>query len=105
MAVETLVLAVDHQTNALVARNHRLEREPPQFAEPVREACRNVERERNLVFLQDRVGELQIVAIAVVESETDEAPARIALREAAMHLIERHDIEARAAQLATDLLE
>ena len=37
---------------------------------------RDIDRERHLVFLQDRIGEFQLVAIAVVEGDADEAPAR-----------------------------
>ena len=41
---------------------------------------------------------LEIVAIAVVEGETHEAPAEIALGHAAVHLVEADDVDARAAQ-------
>ena len=67
----------------LVLGDHRFEREPPQFAEPVGKAGRDVERERHLVFLQQRIGPLQQIAIAVVEGEADEAALEIAARSTA----------------------
>ena len=54
-------------------RDHRFEREPPQFAEAVGKARRHIKRERHLGLLQDRIGPLQRIAIAVVEGDADEA--------------------------------
>ena len=48
--------------------------------------------------LQDRQGEVAVVAVAVVEGERDEALAEIALDEAAMDLVERDDLDLGLAQ-------
>ena len=83
----------------LVAGDHRFEREPPQLADPVGKAGRDVDGERHVRFFQDRIGELQRVAVAVVEGDADETPREIALDQAAVHLVEADEIDADAAQL------
>ena len=97
-AIEGAVAAVDDQPDALVLGDHRLEREPPQLAEPVGKAGRHIDRERHLRGFEDRISVLQDVAIAVVEGEADEAAAKIARGQAAVHLVERDHVDARAAQ-------
>ena len=80
-------------------RDHRFEREPPQFAEPVGKARRHIDGERHARLFEDRIGPLQSVAIAVVEGEADEAAGKIALGQAAVHLVEADQIDAGAAQI------
>src|SRR6266478_1233383 len=46
---------------------------------------------------QNRIGETQRVAIAVVEGEAGEAPREIARAEPAMHLVERDELDAGTA--------
>ena len=48
--------------------------------------------------LEDRIGPLLVVAIAVVEGEAGEAAAEIALGQPAVHLVERDDVDSLAAQ-------
>ncbi len=99
-AVEALVLAVEHKPDAVVPGDHRLKRQPPQFPQAVGKAGRNIKPERDLVFFQDRIGELQIVAIPVVEGQANETALGIALDQALVHFIESDNIKPRAAQLA-----
>ena len=105
IAIVAAVLPVHHQRDAAVLRDRGFQREPPQFAGAVGKAGRNVDRERHVVFLQDRKRVAQIVAIAVVEREADEAAAEILLLEPAVHFVERDDIDVRAAQAADHVLE
>ena len=71
-ALEPLLLAVDQQLHALVARDHRLEREPPQLTEPIGKAGWDIDRERRPMFLEDGIGEAQCVAVAIVDGDADE---------------------------------
>ncbi len=47
-AVKRAIAVVDLQTDMIVACDHRFEREPPQFAEPVRETRRHIDGERHV---------------------------------------------------------
>ncbi len=97
-AIEGAVLAVEHEVDAGIARDHGFKREPPQFAEPVGKARRHIDRERHPGFLKDRIGVFERVAIAVVEGQAHEAALEIVLGQAPVHLVEADDIDARAAQ-------
>src|SRR5712692_5366910 len=55
--------------------------------------------------LQDRIGPLQGVAVAVVDSEADETPSEIPFRQAAMHLVEADKVEARTPQVPDHVLQ
>ena len=57
------------------------------------------------MLLEDRIGPLQRVAIAVVDGQADEAPAEVAFGQAAVHLVEADEVEARAAQVADHVVE
>ncbi len=92
-AIEALLATVDIQADAIVVGDDPLQRHPPQFADPVGKSGRDIKRERHVVLLQDRPGILQEVAIAVVEGDADEAALEIALHQAAIHLVERDDVE------------
>ena len=48
---------------------------------------------------------LQIVAIAVVEGEADEAAAEVALGQPPVHLVERDDVDVGAPQPAQHVVE
>jgi uncharacterized membrane protein YsdA (DUF1294 family) len=48
--------AVDDEADALMRRNDLFQRQPPEFAEPIGKAGRHIERERNLVARQNRIG-------------------------------------------------
>jgi hypothetical protein len=98
LAIEGAVVAVDLQTDAIVVRDNRFEREPPQHAEPVGKTRRHIDGERHTRLFEDRIGVLLDVAIAVVEGEADEAPLEIALRHAAVHLVEADEVDVGAAQ-------
>ena len=50
------------------------------------------------MLLEDRVGKAQRVSIPIVDGDAYEPPAKISLREAAMHLIEANEIEPPAAE-------
>ena len=56
-------------------------------------------------MLEQRIGELLDVLVAVVEGEADEAALEVAGDEAAVHLVERDDIDAGALELAQQPLE
>src|SRR6266566_5113416 len=96
-AVEAAILIVDDEPDALLAGDDGFQRQPPQLAQPVRETRRNVDRERYSMPPQNRIGETQRVAIAVVEGEAGEAPREIARAEPAMHLVERDELDAGTA--------
>jgi len=70
-----------------------LERDPPELAVVVGKVGRHVERERNPPPLEQGVGIFEIVAIAVVEGEADEAPL-VLLLEPPHRLVDRHHVEA-----------
>ena len=72
---------------------------------PIRKAGRHIERERRAVPAQDRQRVLQIVAIAVVEGEADEAAAEIALGHSPVHLVERDDVDVGAPQSRQHVVE
>jgi hypothetical protein len=86
--LEPVFAAVGPNSNQFVLRDHRFEREPPQFAHPIGEARRHKNGERHLVFLEDRIGEFQVVAIAVVEGNGDEATGEIAIAQPPMDFVE-----------------
>ena len=88
MAVVATILAVHDQREPADPRDRRFKREPPQFAGAVGKAGRDVNRERRLVFPQDRQRVTGVVAIAVVEREAYEAAAEILLLEPAMRLVD-----------------
>ena len=104
-ALEELILAVDAQADPRAFRDHHFQRDPPQFPDPVREAGRDVHRERHFVFSQQRNGELHDVAIAVIEGHADETPLEAAAHHALMHLVERDEFAPRAPQPLEQALE
>src|SRR5262249_6260591 len=53
----------------------------------------------------DRIGPLLVVAVAVVEGDAGETTAEILLREPAVHLVERDQIDILAAQPTDDARE
>ncbi len=56
-AVEAAILIVDDETDAFLAGDHGLKRQPPQLAQAVRKARRHIDRERHAVSAQQRIGE------------------------------------------------
>jgi hypothetical protein len=80
------------------------EREPPQFAVPLRIVGGNVKRERQRAALEERIGIFDVVPIAVVEGETDEAPV-VAVLQPFYRLVERDDVETRLLHLIEDRIE
>ena len=104
-AIEPAILAIDAKPKQLVLGDHCFEREPPHLADTVGESRGDVDGERHLVFLQDRIGVLEIVAVAVVERDADETFLEIPLGHAAVHFIERNEIGARAPQAPDNFLE
>ena len=105
VAVVAAILAIHDQREPADARDRRLKGQPPQFAGAVGKAGRDVDRERRLVFPQDRHCVTGVVAIAVVEREAYEAAAEILFLEAAMRLVERNNVDVRAAQFADHVFE
>ena len=99
-AIEGAIAAVDLQANVIVARDHRFERQPPQFADPIRKTRRHIDGERHLGFFEDGICPLQHVAVTVIEGQADETPRKIALDQPTVHLVEADQIEARAAQIS-----
>ena len=105
VAVVAAILAVHDQREPADPRDGRFKREPPQFAGAVGKAGRDVDRERRLVFPQDRHRVTGVVAIAVVEREAYEAAAEILFLQPAMRLVERDNVDVRAAQFADHVFE
>ncbi len=105
VAVVAPVVAVHHQRDAVVSAITRSSVSHHNSPMPVGKAGRKIERERRVVFLQDRHRVLQIVAIAVVEGEADEAAAEIALDQPPVHLVERDEIDAASAAAAEHVFE
>ena len=104
-ALEPLVAAIDPHRDHVVLRHHGLEREPPHLADTVGEARRDIDGERHVVVLEDRISELVRIAIAIVECDADETAGEIALGHAAVQFVERNEIDAGTAQLSDDALE
>ena len=71
--------AIERHDDAVVVGDHRLQGEPPQLAAAIGKAGRDVDGERRLVRLEDRIGPHLVVAIAVVEGDAGEAAAEIAV--------------------------
>ena len=90
--------AVERHDDAVIVGDHLLQGEPPQLAAAVGEGSRNVDRERCLVRLEDRIGPHLVVAIAVIEGDAGEAAAEVAFGQSAVHLVERDDVDRLAAQ-------
>ena len=44
----------------IVVRDHRFERQPPQFAEPIRKAGRDIDRERHPRLFEHRIGHCRV---------------------------------------------
>lgn len=78
---------------------------PPQTPAPIRKACRNKDCKWRLMLFEDRIGVVEIVAIAVVERETREPLAEITVVQPSMHFIERDDRDAAAAQRLDHVIE
>src|SRR4051794_40585186 len=91
MAVVAAILAVHPKREAADARDRSLKGQPPEFAGAIREAGRDIDRERRIVFPQDRQRIARVVAIAIVEGKAYEAAAEILLLEPALHFVERDD--------------
>src|SRR4029077_16189863 len=77
-------------------------RGPPQFAEAIREAGRDIHRERQFVFPQQWIGPAQEILVALFKCQTDETPLEIILDEAPMHLIQGDDIDACARKTSQE---
>jgi hypothetical protein len=77
---------------------------PPRDVRTVDEAGRHEERRRQAVRTQRRVGELVVVAVAVVERQRD--AAAVPLRERVGQLVAGHDLDVTGekAQLDVELL-
>ena len=92
-AVELAIASIDDKTNAIVARDHRFKRKPPQFAQTIRKAGGHVNGKRHSRFLKNGVGPLQRVTITIVENKADETPREISVDHAAVHLVEANQIQ------------
>ena len=73
--IEFAIASVDDEPDAIVACNHRFERQPPEFAKPIGETRRYVDRKRRGDLFKDRVGPMEDVTIGVIKGQADE-PAR-----------------------------
>ena len=74
--IETLLLAIHHEADAALARDHLLEREPPRLAEAVRKRRRHVDGEGNAMFRQHRIGRRDQILVGAVECQADK-PSRL----------------------------
>jgi hypothetical protein len=73
--------------------------------QPIGKARGHIDGERRARRLEDRIGDLKRVAIAVVEGKANKTPTKIALDQAPVHLVEADDIEPGAAQVGDDAAE
>ena len=87
-------LALHAERDVRGRAQHVLERQPPQVGPAVGEIARHVDREREPVALEDRIGVLAVVAVPVIEREAGEG-ALAAVSEAVRNLIEGNHVEAR----------
>ena len=85
-------LAIDHQADAVFARDHLLEREPPGFADTVGKRGRHVNGERHPMRREHRIGRRDQILIGAVERQADEAPALGERHRPSAHLVHRDDI-------------
>ena len=95
---ETPLLAVDHQADAILARDHVFQRKPPGFAEPVRKRGRQVDGEGHAVLRQHGIGLRDDILAAAVEGQAGKS---IGLRQRdrpPAHFVHRDQIEVPALQ-------
>src|SRR5271166_2314552 len=104
-AIETLLLSIDQQLDAFVAGNDGLERQPPELAEPIGKAGWDVDRKRHLMLLEDRIGPVQRIPVAIVYGDAYETPTQISSGKTTVHFVEADEIEPRAAQPAHNVFE
>src|SRR5262249_22115095 len=100
-----LLLPTKAHFDRFIASNDRFEHQPPQLSDPIWKAGRDINGEGCLMAPQDRVGPLQGIAIAVVDGDADKTASKVALDQAAMHLVKADEIELAAAQLGQHLVE
>ena len=103
--LEMLLLAIDHQAEALLLRDDLLQRKPPWLADAVRKRGRYVERERHVVPRQDRIGGRDEILVGAVEGQRDEAPPLRHDHRAAADLVHGHEIIFPALQRADGPVE
>src|SRR5262245_61090783 len=100
-----MIFAVDHQSDVGVLRNDCFERKPPQFADTIGKAGRNVDRKRSIMPLEDRISIRQRVAISVINCYADKPPPKIPLCQALMHFVKADDFNAGAPEKPQDALQ
>ncbi len=104
-AVEALLTAIHQEPQVRVAGDHRLEHQPPELADPIGEARRDIDGERHLMLLQDGIGPLQRVTVAVVDRHRDKTPPQVALHEPPVHLLQADEVDAGTPQPGDDIVE
>src|ERR1700730_3940104 len=87
-AGESPLFAADLQLDLPACRDGLLDRAPPQATAPVGHLACHVDRKGDAAPFQYRVGPLEIVAVAVVEGDTDESTAGVAASKPRVHLVE-----------------
>ena len=96
--------AVPAELDLACARNDLRKSDPPQLTVAVGIVRGHIERERQRALLEQGIGVFEIVAIAVVEGEADEAPL-VLLAQPSHRLIERYDVEPRLLYLVEHRIE
>ncbi len=92
--------AIQHQGEMRVAG--RLSASTKYFG-PICESCRQVDAKRHArLSFQDRIRPLLFVAISIVERDTGEAPAEIALCQATVHLVKLNQVDGFASEAMDD---
>ena len=99
-AVEFSIASIDNKSDTIVACNHRLKREPPQFPETIRKTGRHVDCKRHVRVFKNGISPAQRIAIRVIEGEADKASCEVAFHHAAVHLVETDELQSRAPQSA-----
>ena len=81
--------------------DHPLQRDPPQPAGAFGKIARDIDGHGSVEFAHHGQREIAVVAIAVVERETGEAPREVARLQPLMHLVHGDDVDVEARRCAS----
>jgi len=98
-AFDALLAAIHQHQDFVGLCNHLFEHLPLQFSTPVRKTGRQEHRERRVVLFEYLGRPLLVIGVTAVEGEADEPALEVALRQAAMHFVERNNVDLPAAEM------
>src|SRR3954447_6953776 len=90
---KTLRLPAEPHIDRFIASDDRLKHQPPQFSHPIWKAGRDIDGKGHPMALQDRIGPLQRVSIAVVDRDADKTTSKVALDQTAVHFVKTDEIK------------